>query len=78
MSDSQRCRATAARYARLAGLTQEQQIRQSYLELESIWLQMASWTDKLNLQPDESARQSLYDLLDVSEARSREIMTSVH
>jgi hypothetical protein len=78
MSDSDRCRATAARYARLANLTTDLDIKQSYLELERLWLEAAGWTDKLNLRDDENARRRVYELIDSSGSRLHEIRASLH
>jgi hypothetical protein len=64
MSDPDRCRATAARYARLADRTGNAEIRRSYLELERLWLEMATVTQALARELHPAMKQSLYSLID--------------
>ena len=78
VSDPDRCRATAARYARLAGLSENADVRRAYLEIESLWLEAAAWTERLRLDDNPAARQRLYDLVDASGARLREITPRLH
>jgi hypothetical protein len=73
MSDSVRCRATAAHYATLAAMTSSAEVRRAYLELQQLWLEAATWTDRLHLQDNESARRRVYELIDQSGSQVREI-----
>ena len=70
MADSERCRATAARYARLASLSEDAEARRSYWELERLWLEIAVWAEKLNLEGG-SARGAASMRLSSKRAKSR-------
>ncbi|SEQ06915.1 hypothetical protein SAMN05216548_102309 [Faunimonas pinastri] len=73
MSDPERCRAMAARYARMGEQMGNDEIRRSCLELEKIWLEMASLTKRL-AGDDVNVRQRLYALIDNVEPLRREVM----
>lgn len=73
MSDSECCRATAARYARLAERAFDTDAKRDYFELESLWLETASWTDRLHLNDFESARRRIYELIDSTGTHLREV-----
>lgn len=66
MSDPDRCRAAAARYARLADLADSTEMRSRHLELEKIWLEMADWTERLDLGQNERIRRRVFDLSEAS------------
>lgn len=78
MSASDQCRATAARYERLAALTNDAQVRRSYLELAGLWLETAGWTERLNLQEHESARRRIYELIDPTGSRILQVRAQMH
>ncbi len=64
MTDSDRCRGTAARYARLSELTNSAEIRRSYKELERLWLEMAGNAEQLAFENQDSLRHRIYRLVD--------------
>jgi hypothetical protein len=64
MSDTQRCRITAARYARLGDKAVSVEARRSYRELERLWLQMAAITAKTALNDNMDLRLQIYALMD--------------
>ena len=78
MSDSDRCRATAARYARLAERSGSAEAAKSYRELERLWLEMASWTDRLDLSGHQTIGKRIHDLAERSGAKSRAVNETLH
>jgi hypothetical protein len=78
MSDSDRCRAAAARYAHLADLATSSETRSRHLQLEKIWLEMADWTERLDLRGNEGIRRRIFDLCEASRQLLQEAGTRLH
>lgn len=73
MSNASRCRAVAARYARLAETAADPAVRRSYETLQKLWLAMASPAESFDRQSDGDAKQRIYALIDAVDTARRQV-----
>ena len=70
MSNASRCRALAARYAKLAESTANGEVRCGYRKLESLWLEIMPLAERFDRRPDDGAKQRIYEIMQrVEQAR---------
>jgi hypothetical protein len=67
MSNASRCRATAARYAKLAEAATEEGARRVYRNLEQLWLAMAERAESFDRASDGEAKEQIYAMIDAVE-----------
>ena len=75
MSDTELCRKTAACYAIIAEGSGSPDVQIGYRKLESLWLEMARWTRKLDFDNHEDIRQRIYALAEQSGEILRSLQT---
>ena len=69
MTNADRCRAQAARYAALAERSTGEEAR-NYRRLAALWREMVSPADHFDRLHDSEARDAIFAMIDAAEERS--------
>lgn len=73
MSNSSRCRATAATYARLAEATVNAALERSYRTLERLWLELAIVAEDFDRRHGDEAKERIYEMMDAVAEQQRRL-----
>lgn len=71
MLNASRCERTAARFARLAELSEDVDERNAFIELERLWSEMAGLAERFDHENDNQAKAQIYALVDQVESVRR-------
>ena len=63
MLNASRCQKTAARFARLAELSEDVDERHAYLELERLWADMERLAERFDREHDDGAKARIYAMV---------------
>ena len=69
MTNADRCRARAVRYAALAERATSEEKRRNYCRLAALWREMVSPADHFDRLHDSEARQRIFLMIDAAEER---------
>jgi hypothetical protein len=67
MTNADRCRARAARYAALAERATSEEKRRNYCRLAALWSEMVSAADHFDRVHDSAARDAIFAMIDAAE-----------
>ena len=70
MTNADRCRARAARYAALAERATSEEKRRYYRRLAALWSEMVSPADHFDRLHDSEAREAIFSMIDAAEERN--------
>ena len=73
MSNAERCRRTAARYARLAEAARDKQAAESFRTLARLWSDMAGTARNFDRGGGSSDRERIYAMIDAVAAERRKV-----
>jgi len=62
-NDTSRCQKTAARFARLAQLSENADERHAYLELARLWSEMAGVAEHFDREHDDYSKARIYAMI---------------
>ena len=67
MTNADRCRARAVRYAALAERAASEEKRRNYRRLAALWLEMVTPAETFDRLQDTEARQRIFSMIDAAE-----------
>jgi hypothetical protein len=70
MTNADRCRARAARYAAMAERATSDEKRRNYRRLAALWWEMVSPAETFDRLHDSEARQRIFSMIDAAEGRA--------